>query len=166
MRKIELDVGLVITRIIHILAGSFWIGAAIYLAVLLEPRIRSTSIDLERQLLNRTSKLNSLWITSAAVVTMLSGFLLVSMTPGRSFSELGDTAWGTMILIGLVMSVTAFFISGAAGALTAKLRRGLDSGELDGQELAIIRGKLTLLGYLNAMLVIIAVSTMAAARYV
>ena len=97
---------------------------------------------------------------------MLSGFALVSMTPGRSFSELGDSAWGTMILIGLVMSVTAFFVSGAAGAFTARLRRGLDSGEMEGQEQAIVRGKLTLLGYLNAVLVIIAVSTMAAARYV
>jgi uncharacterized membrane protein len=103
-----LDVGLVVTRIIHILAGSFWVGAAIYLAILLEPRIRATPGDLERQFLNKTSKLNSLWITSAAVVTMLSGFALVSTTPGRSMSDIGSGGWGTMILIGIMTSVTAF----------------------------------------------------------
>jgi len=141
-------------------------GAAIYLAVLLEPRIRATSGgDLERQLLNKTSKLNSLWITSAAVVTMLSGFALVSTTPGRSMSDIGSGSWGTMILIGIMTSVTAFLVSGAAGAFTAKLRRGLESSEADEDELAMYRSKLTLLGYLNAILVVIAVSTMATARY-
>lgn len=140
-------------------------GAAIYLAVLLEPRIRSTSGDLERQFLNKTSKLNSLWITSAALVTILSGFALVSITPGRSMSDIGSDRWGTMILIGIMTSVTAFFVSGAAGSFTAKLRRGLETGDSDETELAIYRGKLALLGYLNAILVVIAVSTMAAARY-
>jgi hypothetical protein len=140
-------------------------GAAIYLAVLLEPRIRSTSADLERQLLNRTSKLNSLWITSAAVVTMLTGFGLISMTPGRRMSDLGSGGWGTMILIGLVTSVAAFFVSGGAGAYTAKLRRGLESGSATEPELAGYRRSLRILGYVNAVLVVIAVSTMATARY-
>jgi len=140
-------------------------GAAIYLAVLLEPRIRSTSADLERQLLNRTSKLNSLWITSAAVVTMVTGFALVSTTPGRSMSDLGSGGWGTMILIGLIASVAAFLISGWAGAFTAKLRRGLESGEASETELTAYRRGLSILGYINAVLVVIAVSTMATARY-
>ncbi len=160
-----MDVDLVATRIIHIIAGSFWIGAAIYLAVLLEPRIRATSGDLEQQFLSKTSKLNSLWITSAAVITIVTGFALISMTPGRSMSDLGSGGWGTMILIGLVTSITAFFVSGAAGAFTAKLRRGLESGDVSESELALYRSKLALLGYLNAILVVIAVSTMATARY-
>jgi hypothetical protein len=140
-------------------------GAAIYLAVLLEPRIRATSGSLEQQLLNKTSKLNSLWITSAAVITIVTGFALISMTPGRSMSDLGSGGWGTMILIGFVTSVTAFFISGAAGAFTAKLRRGLESGDASESELAMYRSKLALLGYINAILVVIAVGTMATARY-
>jgi uncharacterized membrane protein len=160
-----LDVGLVLTRIIHILAGSFWVGAAIYLAVLLEPRVRSTSADLERQLLNRTSKLNSLWITSAAVVTMGTGMALVSITPGRSFTDLGSGAWGTMILIGLIASVAAFLVSGGAGAFTARLRRGLESGAATEEQLDEYRRGLSILGYLNAVLVVIAVATMAVARF-
>ena len=140
-------------------------GSAIYLAVLLEPRVRSTSADLERQLLNRTSKLNSLWITSAAVVTMVTGMALVSTTPARSFSDLGSGGWGTMILIGLITSVAAFVVSGMAGAFTARLRRGLDSGEATEEQLASYRRELSILGYLNAVLVVIAVTTMATARY-
>ena len=160
-----MDVGLVVTRIIHIVSGSFWMGAAIYLAVVLEPKIRSTSVDLERQLLNRISKLNSLWITSAAIVTMVTGMALVSTTPGRSFSDLGNGGWGTMILVGLIASVGAFVVSGMAGAFTAKLRRGLESGGATDQQLANCRRGLSTLGYVNAVLVVIAVGTMATARF-
>ena len=141
-------------------------GAAIYLAVLLEPRIRATSPDLERQLLNRTSKLNSMWITSAAVLTMITGMALVSTTHGRSFSDLGNGGWGTMILIGLIASVAAFVVSGMAGAFTARLRRDLASGEATDEQLANYRRGLSMLGYVNAVLVVVAVATMASARFV
>jgi uncharacterized membrane protein len=161
-----LDVGLVVTRVIHIVSGSFWVGAAIYLAILLEPAVRSTSADLERQLLNRTSKLNSMWITGAAIVTMVTGFALVSTTPGRSMSDLGSGGWGTMILVGLIASVAAFLVSGWAGAFTARLRRGLESGEASEEQLAKYRRGLSVLGYVNAVLVVFAVGTMASARYV
>ncbi len=172
-----MDLPLVITRAVHIVSGSFWVGAAIYLAVLLEPSIRSGSIELERQLLRRTSKLNSLWITGAAVLTIASGFALVSMTPGRSMGDLGEPGWGTMILIGLLASLAAFFVSGFAGMATAKLRRALESASPDAstslettpeseRQLANFRRRLSLLGYLNAVLVVVAVGSMAIARFV
>ena len=160
-----MDVGSVVTRIIHIFSGSFWMGAVIYLAIVLEPKIRSTLVDLERQLLNRISKLNSLWITSAAVVTVVTGMALVSTTSGRSFSYLGSGGWGTMILVGLIASVAAFLVSGMAGAFTARLRRGLESGDATDEQLANYRRGLSTLGYVNAVLVVIAVGTMATARF-
>lgn len=168
-----MDLPLVITRLVHIVSGSFWVGAALYLAVLLEPRIRSVSIELERQLLHRTSRLNSLYITGAAVLTIVSGFALVSMTPGRRMSDVGQGGWGTMILIGLLASLAAFFISGFAGMATAKLRRAFESVGPGGamtpeseRELANFRRRLSALGYLNAVLVVIAVGSMAVARFV
>lgn len=170
-----MDLPLVITRLVHIISGSFWVGAAIYLAFLLEPSIRSGPIELERQLLRRTSKLNSLWITSAAILTIVSGFALISMTPGRSMADLGEPGWGTMILIGLLASLAAFFISGFAGMATAKLRRAFEfasdnpgaaaTPESD-QQVASFRRRLSLLGYLNAVLVVVAVGSMAIARFV
>ena len=140
-------------------------GAVIYLAIVLEPKTKSTSVDLERQLLNRISKLNSLWITSAAVVTMVTGMALVSTTSGRSFSDLGSGGWGTMILVGLIASVAAFLVSGMAGAFTARLRRGLESGDATDEQLANSRHGLSTLGYVNAVLVVITVGTMATARF-
>jgi putative copper export protein len=168
-----LDLPLVITRLIHIVSGSFWVGAALYLAVLLEPRIRAGSIELEQQLLRRTSRLNSLYITGAAVLTIVSGFVLVAVTPERSMSDVGQGGWGTMILIGILASLAAFFISGFAGMATAKLRRAYESVAAGRgitpepeQELANFRRRLSSLGYLNGALVVLAVGSMAVARFV
>ena len=168
-----MDLPLVITRVVHIVSGSFWVGAAIYLAVLLEPSIRSGSVELERQLLRRTSKLNSLWITSAAVLTIVSGFALISMDPERSMADLGQPGWGAMILVGLLASLAAFFVSGFAGVATAKLRRAYESAGPGAaatpeseQQLARFRRRLSALGYLNALLIVIAVGSMAIARFV
>jgi hypothetical protein len=80
-------------------------------------------------------------------------------------SDLGSGGWGTMILVGLIASVSAFFVSGWAGAFAAKLRRGLESGDASEVQLASYRKGLSMLGYANAILVVIAVSTMATARY-
>lgn len=161
-----MDVSLVVTRLVHIISGTFWVGTAIYLAILLEPRIRAGSADLERELLRRTSKLNSIFITSAAIIAMLSGFALVSMTPGRSMSQLGESGWGTMMLIGILTSIAAFFVSGFAGVVTARLRREIDGGTATESYVATVRQRLSMVGYLNAVLVVVAVGSMAIARFV
>ena len=96
---------------------------------------------------------------------MVTGMALVSTTSGRSFSDLGSGGWGTMILVGLIASVAAFLVSGMAGAFTARLRRGLESGDATDEQLANYRRGLSTLGYVNAVLVVIAVGTMATARF-
>lgn len=98
-------------------------------------------------------------------MTMVTGMALVLTTSGRSFSDLGSGGWGTMILVGLIASVAAFFVSGMAGAFTARLRRGLESGDATDEQLANYRRGLSTLGYVNAVLVVIAVGTMATARF-
>jgi flagellar biosynthesis component FlhA len=107
-----------------------------------------------------------MWITSAAVLTMITGLALVSPTPGHSFADLGNGGWGTMILIGLIASVAAFVVSGMAGAFTARLRRGLEFGEAIDEQLANYRRGLSMLSYVDAVLVVAAVATMASARFI
>jgi uncharacterized membrane protein len=160
---------LVVLRILHILAGVFWAGAAVYLALVLEPKLRQAGDELESAVLRQVSKLNSLWITLSAVITIAAGFVLISRTPGRSFDQLFTNGWGTAIGIGLIASLAAFFLSGWVGANTAKLRRAL-AGEAsvasDAGAIASYRSRIALGSKVNAALVVIAVGTMAAARYV
>ena len=157
---------LVVLRIAHILAGVFWAGAAVYLALVLEPKLRQAGDEVERIVLEQVSKLNSLWITLSAVITIGAGFVLITRTPGRDFGQLLTNGWGTAIGIGLIASLAAFFLSGWVGANTAKLRRALGNDGVTAEEIAAIRSRIALGSRVNAALVIIAVGTMAAARYV
>ena len=165
---------LIALRIVHILAGVFWAGAAVYLALVLEPKLREAGDEIEREVLRRVSKLNSLWITLSAIITIGGGFALISRTPGRSFNQLFDNGWGWAIGLGLIASLLAFFLSGWVGASTAKLRRALATGhgevelaERDLDELLdALRARIALGSKINAALVVVAVGTMAAARYV
>ena len=154
---------LVVLRILHIVSGVFWAGAAVYLAVVLEPKLRQI---VERDVLQAISKLNSYWITGSAIVTILAGFALISRTPGRSFSELFSNGWGSAIGIGLIASLAAFFLSGMVGASTARLRRGLADGTASAETIAKLQGRIAMGSRVNTALVLIAVGTMAAARYV
>ncbi len=158
---------LVVLRIVHIVAGVFWVGTAVYLALVLEPKLRALGNEIERDVLQAISKLNSLWITLSAIVTILFGFALISRTPGREFDQLFSNGWGTAIGIGLIASLLAFFLSGWVGANTAKLRRSLqENAQSDDGRLDEIRSKIAMGSRINAVLVIVAVGTMAAARYV
>ncbi|MDA0677068.1 MAG: hypothetical protein O2788_03570 [Chloroflexi bacterium] len=157
---------LVVLRILHIVSGVFWAGAAVYLAVVLEPKLRQIGGSVERDVLQAISKLNSYWITGSAIVTILAGFALISRTPGRSFSELFSNGWGSAIGIGLIASLAAFFLSGMVGASTARLRRGLADGTASAETIAKLQGRIAMGSRVNTALVLIAVGTMAAARYV
>ena len=81
---------MIVVRILHILFGVFWVGAAVYLAFVLEPKLKGLSNEVERDVLQAISKLNSLWITLSAVITIGAGFALISRTPGRSMDQLFD----------------------------------------------------------------------------
>jgi uncharacterized membrane protein len=156
---------LVVLRILHILAGVFWAGAAVYLALVLEPKLRMLGGKVESDVLQAISKLNSLWITLSAIITIIAGFALISRTPGREFDQLFSNGWGTAIGIGLVASLLAFFLSGWVGANTAKLRRSLADPETNA-DLDPLRARIAMGSRVNAVLVVIAVGTMAAARRV
>jgi uncharacterized membrane protein len=158
---------LIVLRIVHILAGVFWVGAALYLALLLEPRLRGLGRDVEQAVLTSISRLNSLWITGSAVVTIVFGLTLIARTPSRGFDQLFSTGWGVAISIGLFASLAAFLLSGYVGAQTARLRRSL-SGESQADAISsnALRRRIALFSRLNAALVVIAVGAMASARYV
>ncbi len=160
-----MDIEILVLRILHILFGVFWVGAAVYLALVLEPKLRGLPNEIEREVLQAISKLNSLWITLSAIITIGAGFALISRTPGREMSQLFDTGWGWAIGIGLIASLLAFFLSGWVGSSTAKLRRALQAEQMsDDDALLPLRTRIAIGSRANAVLVIVAVGAMASAR--
>ena len=107
------------------------------------------------------------------MLEVVSGVERRPRPPERSMAALGQPGWGTMILVGLLAARAAFLVSGFAGMATAKLRRAYETAGPGAaatpeseQQLARFRRRLSMLGYLNALLIVIAVGSMAVARFV
>lgn len=160
-----MDTELAIIRILHIVPGVIWVGSAVFLAYILNPVLRALGPDVEKMV---TASLNRVWspvVHVASVTTIMVGFVLVSRTPGHEFSQLFDTGWGWAIGIGLVAALAALLFGGLAGFSQARGRR-LYEGSPDPAAMASLDYRASVYEKLHALLAIVAVGTMGAARWV
>ena len=159
-----MDMEMVVMRVVHILAGVIWSGSAIFLAVVLDPRLRALGPDIQRKVTAALAPSLRIVLDGGAAVTILVGILLVYRMD--RLDNLFDTNWGLAITIGLVASIFAL-ASGIAAMSTTKKLIGTGEGAADEQaDVDSLSAKATLLARITAALVVIAVVTMAAARFV
>ncbi|HCV26893.1 MAG TPA: hypothetical protein QGI07_04050 [Dehalococcoidia bacterium] len=154
-----------ILRILHIIPGVIWVGSAVFLAFILNPRLRVLEPEIEKTV---TTSINKTWspvVHGSAVTTIVVGFVLVSRTPGRDFGQLFDNGWGWSIGIGLVAAIVALLFGGLAGFTQARGRRE-NEGSRDLDAMAALDSQISVYEKLHALLALVAVGAMAAARWV
>jgi hypothetical protein len=110
-------------------------------------------------------------MTVNGLITIAFGLVLVSRTPGRSFDQLFANGWGTAIGIGLVAAVLAFgagVYTGVQAAAMGRIARTITPGTPPAPDVVAkieaIKAKLRRASRANAVLVIVAVGSMASAR--
>ena len=158
-----MDFEIVTMRVAHILAGVIWAGSAIFLAAVLDPRLKALGPDVRRKVMASLAAALRVVLEGGATVTILVGLALV-IRMGR-FDDLLDTGWGWAMMVGLVTSVLAL-ASGVVAMLTWKRAAGGGSSTPEGAEADRLSARATLLARSTAVLVIIAVGAMASARFV
>ena len=154
-----MDIEMVVMRVLHILAGVIWAGSAIFLAAVLDPRLKALGPDTQRRVMGALAPRLRIVIDGSAAVTIVVGLALVIRLPRDLFDLSSGWAWA--ILIGIVTSVIAV-VSGAI-AISASKRAAASEDDADATQLA---SRATLLGRVTAVLVVIAVVSMASARFV
>ncbi|MBT3941979.1 MAG: hypothetical protein HOC77_00205 [Chloroflexi bacterium] len=160
-----MDTELVIMRILHIAPGVVWVGSAFFAAFILNPRLRALGPEMEMQV---TASINKVWgpvVHGAAAITIIVGFLLISRTPSGGFGDLFNTDWGWAIGIGLVASFIALIFGGLAGFSQARGRR-LSEESPDAAGQASLDMQAAIYEKLHAVVALVAVAAMAAARWV
>jgi uncharacterized membrane protein len=167
---------IILLRLLHILGGVFWAGTAIFTAAFLIPSIRALGPGggAVMQQIAQVRKL-PLYFMGAGVVTVLSGIGLYSKASGgfsNAWMHSGPgTTFGVGAVLGLIaMGVGMFVASPAAkraGALAATIggagRPPSPEQMAEMQRLQARMGKASALG---AVLLVLATSAMAVARYV
>ena len=159
-----------VLRIGHILSGVVWAGSAIFLAAILEPRLRTLGPEVQVRVMAALAPVLGPVLGTSALLTIAFGLTLVIRL--KRFDNLLDTNWGLAITVGLIASVVAF-ASGITTMITLRKMITLGKGMAgrpptpeEGAQIGQLAERATLLGRTTAVLVVIAVGAMASARYV
>ncbi len=169
-----MDPILIVLRIVHVVGGVFWAGAILFVVHFLEPAVRDAGPDGARvmQALGKRRYLEV--VPTVAALTLLSGYALYWRTFGRIHP--GPSASGVELALGLggLASLIAFVI-GVSLLRPSALRIGSLGAELaqapDGRKAAIqeeigrLRLRLRKSGRWVAILLSVAILTMAVGRY-
>lgn len=166
------DFEFIILRIVHIVTGSFWVGSAVFLSFILEPQVRALGPAIHKPVMATIGKVAGPIMLGAGLITVLAGITLAfRVRPIDNWFVEGD-GWGWAIGLGFVVSITAMGF-GSMTAMTVKKMSALGASMGDGpptpdqvatmQELG---GRLVRYSRIATVLVVIAVASMASARFV
>ncbi|HZA92131.1 MAG TPA: hypothetical protein VE420_05850 [Gemmatimonadales bacterium] len=162
-------------RLVHILAGIFWVGAAFLIAGFLIPTVRATGREGGRfmQHLMQQKKL-PIYLAVAMLLTVLSGFTLygrlVSATNGAWAGTRSGMVYGLGGLAALVGALVGMLVSGRAARRMATVgqsaaQAGGPSAEQQA-EIERLQRRMTVGSRLVAVFLGIAAAAMAVGRYV
>lgn len=159
-----MDTEVAIIRVLHIVPGAVWVGSAVFVAFILNPRLRALGPEVERPVTAAVNKLIAPVVTGAAVITILVGFMLISRTPGREFDELFDTSWGWVIGIGILASIVALGFGAVTGMSQARIRR-INEPDTSMFQIDGLERRVRIYEKLHAVFAVVAVGAMASARF-
>ncbi|HET9909244.1 MAG TPA: hypothetical protein VFQ23_21525 [Anaerolineales bacterium] len=158
-------------RIVHIVAGIFWVGGALIMAFFISPTIGATGEAGQKfvgHLMNNLKFSTRMMIASG--LTILAGFILYWIDSDGFTSAWMQSGAGTgfgigaaFALIGLVFGILVGRTTNAMAKLGAQFQ-GKPSGEQMSQ-LGALRTQQIRYSYLNAAMLVISVIFMAIARY-
>jgi uncharacterized membrane protein len=160
-------------RLVHIVAGVFWVGSGLFVALFLFPTARAVGPD-GRRFLERLQRRMGPAFGIAMLLTVIPGFIMygrlsagfnrawVTSRPGLA---LGAGAVATLLAV-----VIAIGSNAPADARMGRLRRGLEpqgsaSTAAQAAELAALQTRIERGTQVAAALLLLAAGAMAVARY-
>jgi uncharacterized membrane protein len=158
-------------RIVHILAGVFWVGGAALFFFYLEPAINKLGPDAEKfvdEVVNRRKV--PIYFATVSTLTVLAGVILY----WRDFGGIDTSSAGLALGLGGLAALIAWLggnllIPRTLGQLTAIAGEIRDAGGPPSGELAArmhaTQERLRLIGLADIVLLLAAVVGMASARY-
>src|SRR6476660_8520560 len=108
-------------RLVHILAGIFWVGATLFLAGFLVPAIQAVGPSAQpvmSQLMQQRRL--QLWINLSMTLAILAGLVLFAMDSRASGGGFGRSRMGIMLSIGALLAIGAAGVSGAMSKPASK----------------------------------------------
>lgn len=165
-----------VLRIVHILAGVFWVGSAMFTAVLLAPTLRALGPGAG-PVMNQLVKVRKLPMVmmASALLTTAAGIWLFMIDMSVSQGAFMKSSSGMTFAIGALFAILALAIGMAVNAPAAKriaavgtaaaARGGPPSAE-EQAELQRLQGRMSTASQIVTVLLVLATGAMSIARYV
>lgn len=167
-----MDYYLLLLRIVHILGGAFWAGSAFMLVQFVAPAVRLAGPEGAKFMQRLVLGTRFVLVTAAtAGLTVLTGLLLYWRASGGLNTDWMSTGTGVMFTIGGLAGIIALFAGSAIGANSRKLAnlgaslQGPPSPE-QATEIAGLQNRLSNLGAVTAILLLVTLIVMASAQNV
>jgi hypothetical protein len=170
-----MDTYMVVLRIVHILAGVFWVGAAFTTILFLQPTAREVGPAAGPFMAHLAGKKRLVdWVLRAAGLTVLAGLLIYWRVTGGLEWDRITSAYGISLTIGALAAIAAFSLglSVVRPSIMATLAIGAEVAASggpptpeQGAQLQALQKRGHAVGQIIVPLLVIAVSGMAAARY-
>jgi uncharacterized membrane protein len=164
-----MDIFVVILRFLHVVAAAYWVGAGVLMAFFVEPAATQAGPAGGQFMLRLGQGKFGVSMAIAGITTIVAGFLLY----GR-FGYSLNSITGAVLLAGGLVGLFALVFGGAAtGPLTAKLGRlgreiqsgGKPPNTEQITQMTSLTASLRQHARINAVLLLVAVTAMAVARY-
>ena len=166
-----MDIGLIILRVVHIVAGVIWVGGALFLVLVLAPQLRKLGPTIQGPVMQATVPIFSPLFSAAAMLVIGSGAWMALKLRWGNLGAFFDFAWGWAILAGFILTVAALLV----GLLIsrASIERALELGGSiqgrpptpeEGLRLGALQRRITWSTQATAVLLVGAVIAMAALR--
>lgn len=168
-----------VLRLVHILAGIFWVGATLFLSWFLLPAARTVGPSAGPLMANlmETRRLQ-FWINVAMTLAILAGFALFGIDSRMAAGGFGRSRQGITLSIGALLAVAAAGVGGAMGKPTGRklgliaqrMREAQHGGGPPPPELVAeaepLQRKMARALSIMSVLLLLSAATMAIARYV
>ena len=170
-----MDTYMVVLRVVHILAGVFWVGAALTTILFLQPTAHEVGPAAGPFMAHLAGKKRLVdWVLRAAGLTILAGVLMYWRVSGGLDGDWIGSAEGLSVTIGALCGIAAFSLglTVVKPTIMATLAIGREVAASGGTPTPEQGAKLQALqtrgkdvGQIIVPLLIVAVAAMAAARY-
>jgi uncharacterized membrane protein len=166
--EVSMNIEVVLLRWLHIIPAVLWVGGTVFMVFIVEPSVRRLGPAVQGPVMSALGRMSAVVFATSGVLTLVVGLSLVARTPGRGFGDLFANGWGWMMGVGLLATVAALtvgFMTGTTMRTIAALPPG-EAGAPPPPEVLRAAGQMRTLGRVTVALLLVALATMGAARFV
>jgi len=162
----------IVIALLHLIFATTWLGTDFYFNFVVTPRLRTLEPSVLEEITASLRRVTTPLLAVSAVLTIVTGIWMMAQLHAQHPGKFSTTRWGTSLGIGAVFSLlvlaVAVVVDGPATRKLGRLAQSVRGRTATGEELTAMRrlsDRSILAGRVATVLLLVALATMAVARY-